>query len=381
MAKLVTCEAVFRGHPDKICDQISDAIVEECTNIDENARVAIECLFKDDLLIIAGEVSLHGEKPDYKKIAREVLQSLDYNILDIRMITQISTQSKDIALGVDKNGAGDQGIMYGYATDESEEYMPIPYIYARKIAQKADQLLYHDKPIKQEKVSFFHDGKCQVTCLYDDLGIPKHITNIVISQQTTAPREFYEPCLRQELIDENLPHDLINDKTKILINPTGKFEIGGSFADCGLTGRKLACDTYGGVAHHGAGAFSGKDLTKVDRLGAYYTRYVAKNLVASRICKKCEVSVAYAIGVAEPVAVSVDTFNTGKISDNFILTAILKFFNFTPDSMRTEIGLGKIPYRKLSEFGHIGRDDLNLPWERTNKSHVLRAYFKKYKIS
>lgn len=370
--KIISSEAVFRGHPDKICDQISDAILDECLKQDKASRVAIETLIKNDLVVIAGELTTNAVI-DFKEIVKGVLISLGYeNLANLKVQVEVSKQSNDIALGVDKDGAGDQGIMYGYATNETKELMPLPIVLARKIAIKMDELT---SPIRE---MFGADGKCQVSVAYDNYGNPLKVTTIVVSQQTkyNLDREFYTKFIINECILKVIPSYLIDEDTVVLINPTGEFVKGGAYADSGLTGRKIICDTYGGVGRHGGGAFSGKDCTKVDRIGAYYARYVAKNIVASGIARKCEVQVGYAIGVAKPVSVYVDTFGTSKYSNEQILEAVNKFFNFKPKAIRNEIINDDVSFKALAEYGHVGRSDIYVPWEKTNKAYILKAYFK-----
>lgn len=368
--KIISSEAVFKGHPDKICDQISDAILDECLRQDSNSRVAVETLIKNNIIVIAGEVTTKANV-EYSKIALEVLEDLGYEGLDeFEFVVEVSKQSPDIALGVDKDGAGDQGIMYGYACSDTKELMPLPILLARRIAIKMDSLTRNLREL------FGADGKCQVSVKYDDNDKPIEITNIVVSQQTKGDveREFYTAFILNECIRKVIPLGMITRDTKILINPTGEFVKGGSYADSGLTGRKIICDTYGGVGRHGGGAFSGKDCSKVDRSAAYYCRYVAKNIVASGLARKCEIQVAYAIGVAKPVSLYVDTFGTGKIPDEEIKDIVLKFFNFSPKAIRTEIINDDVCFQELAEYGHVGREDIDVPWERTNKAYILKAY-------
>lgn len=370
--KIITSECVFRGHPDKIADQISDRILDECLAQDKNSRVAVETLIKNNLIVLAGEVTTKANV-SYKNVALSVLKDLGYgNLEDFEFVIEISKQSPDIALGVDKDGAGDQGIMYGFATSESKELMPLPIVLARKIAIKMDELT------KQIPELFGSDGKCQVSIAYDEFDNPVKVTTIIVSQQTkpNVDRELYTSFIIEECLKKVIPSWLITGETKVLINPTGEFVKGGAYADSGLTGRKIICDTYGGVGRHGGGAFSGKDPTKVDRCAAYYARYVAKNVVAAGLARKCEVQVAYAIGVAKPVAVNIETFGTSKYSNNQIKEAVLKFFNFTPKAIRTEILNDDISYYDLAKYGHVGRSDIRVPWERTNKAYILKAYFK-----
>lgn len=370
--KIITCECVFRGHPDKIADQISDRILDECLAQDKNSRVAVETLIKNNLIVLAGEVTTNANVC-YKNVALSVLKDLGYgNLDDFKFVIEISKQSPDIALGVDKDGAGDQGIMYGFATSESKELMPLPIVLARKIAIKMDELT------KEIPELFGSDGKCQVSIAYDEFDNPVKVTTIIVSQQTqpNVDREFYTSFIIEECLKKVIPSWLATEETKVLINPTGEFVKGGAYADSGLTGRKIICDTYGGVGRHGGGAFSGKDPTKVDRCAAYYARYVAKNVVAAGFAKKCEVQVAYAIGVAKPVAVNIETFGTSKYTNDQIKEAVLKFFNFTPKAIRTEILNDDISYYDLAKYGHVGRSDIRVPWERTNKAYILKAYFK-----
>lgn len=370
--KIITSECVFRGHPDKIADQISDRILDECLAQDKNSRVAVETLIKNNLIVLAGEVTTNANI-SYKNVALSVLKDLGYeNLDDFEFVIEISKQSPDIALGVDKDGAGDQGIMYGFATSESKELMPLPIVLARKIAIKMDELT------KEIPELFGKDGKCQVSIAYDENDNPVKVTTIIVSQQTqpNVDREFYTSFIIEECLKKVIPSWLITGETKVLINPTGEFVKGGAYADSGLTGRKIICDTYGGVGRHGGGAFSGKDPTKVDRCAAYYARYVAKNVVAAALARKCEVQVAYAIGVAKPVAVNIETFGTSKYTNDQIKEAVLKFFNFTPKAIRTEILNDDISYYDLAKYGHVGRSDIRVPWERTNKAYILKAYFK-----
>jgi len=365
--KIITSEAVFKGHPDKICDQLSDAILDECLKQDKKARVAVECLIKNKLIVIAGEITANA-KIDYSKIVYDVLGNLGYEDLDdFELIVEVSNQSPDIALGVNKDGAGDQGIMYGYASDETNELMPLPIVLARNIAIRMDELT---KPIRD---IFGADGKCQVSVEYDDHDKPVKVTTIIVSQQTkpNLDRSFYTSFITNECIKKVIPSELLKEDTVILINPTGEFVEGGSYADSGLTGRKIICDTYGGVGRHGGGAFSGKDCTKVDRLGAYYARYVAKNIVASGIARKCEVQVAYAIGVASPVAINIDTFGTAMVSEEKIKKVVEQIFNFSPKQMKKEILNEEVSFRDLATYGHVGRSDINVPWERTNKANLI----------
>lgn len=370
--KIITSESVFKGHPDKICDQISDAILDECLKQDKNSRVAVECLIKDNLLVIAGEVTTKG-KINYKDIARNVLKEIGIND-DFEILEKISIQSPDIAIGVDKDGAGDQGIMYGYASNECEELMPLPIILARKISVKMDELT------KDKQDLFGTDGKCQVSVLYDENDKPIKVTNIIVSQQTRAatPRSYYVDFITNECIKKVIPLELIDDDTVILINPTGEFIKGGSFADCGLTGRKIIVDTYGGVGRHGGGAFSGKDVTKVDRLGAYFARFIAKNIVASGAASKCEVQIAYSIGVSQPVAINIDTFGTSKYPNESINYAIKMLFDFKPSAIKKLVIEDGVKFQELAAYGHVGRSDIDIPWERTDKTSLIKEVLESY---
>ncbi len=368
--KIITSEAVFRGHPDKVCDQISDAILDACYSEDPESRVAVECFIKDNILVIGGEITTKA-KVSYTKVAHDVLADIGYSD-SFQILEVLSKQSADIALGVDKDGAGDQGIMYGYACTDTKTLMPLSIVLAQNIAIKMDHFAKHIY-----KGVFGPDGKCQVSVAYVD-GKPSHVATIVVSAQTLAgvKRATFEPIILKA-INAVVPATFLRKETKILINPTGEFVIGGPFADSGLTGRKIICDTYGGVGRHGGGAFSGKDPSKVDRSAAYYCRYVAKHLVAAGLASRCEVGVAYAIGVAEPVSLTVDTFGTGVASEDALLKLIKQAFNFSPRAIRNELQLESVKYYELAKYGHIGRADLGLPWEQLPKlSHVLQLGLK-----
>lgn len=350
MMKLITCESVFAGHPDKVCDQISDAIVTECLAQDPKSRVAVECAIKDNIVILIGEVTTNANI-DYVEIAYGVLKTIGYTE-KFEFLIKISKQSSDIALGVDKEGAGDQGMMYGYATNETEAYIPYSLLIAQQISRRLDNLRksrYND--------IFGPDGKCQVTA--DERN---NIKTIIVSAQTKpgANKKLVKHIIEDEVI-KPLVYSLRG--IKILINPTGAFEIGGPYADSGLTGRKIIVDTYGGVAHHGGGAFSGKDPSKVDRSGAYYCRYVAKSLVKAGFCDKCEVGVSYSIGVADPISITVDTFGTAKLPEYFLVQLINKCFDFKPASIRKELRLNCVNYERTACYGHFGRTDVCFPWE------------------
>lgn len=359
-----TSETVLRGHPDKICDSIADYILTKLLEEDKHTRAGIECLIKDNLVVIAGEISTKANL-NYTEVARECLEDIGLNGDEFIFLEKISIQSSDIALGVDKGGAGDQGIMYGYAETGTEEFMPLPIVLSRKLAVKLDELN------TKETTLFGKDGKCQVSVKYDK-DKPVAITAVVVSLQTKPgiKREIYE-VLILKAIKETIPNELINSETKILINPTGEFVKGGSYADSGLTGRKLQCDSYGGLALHGGGAWSGKDFSKVDRSASYYARYIAKHIVASGLASKCEIGIAYAIGIEEPVGVSVNTFGTATIAEDKLLKIIHNVFDFKPKAIKQAIGTNE--FYHLSTYGHVGVYIDTLPWERLDKAKLLKA--------
>jgi S-adenosylmethionine synthetase len=364
-----TSESVLRGHPDKICDQVADYILTELIKQDKDSRSGIECLIKDELLVIAGEITTKAVV-DYKKLAKACLEDIGLDGDQFEILEKISIQSSDIALGVDKGGAGDQGIMYGYAETGTEELMPLPIVLSRKLAVKLDELNTRETHI------FGKDGKCQISVKYDKDN-PVVITAIVVSVQTRPGivRDIYESFIRK-VIDESIPDELINNETKILINPTGEFVKGGSYADSGLTGRKLQCDSYGGLALHGGGAWSGKDLSKVDRSASYYARYIAKNVVAAGLASKCEIGIVYAIGIKEPVSVSINTFGTSAFDEETVLRLIHNLFDFRPSSITREIGV--FDFFELASYGHVGVLIETLPWERTDKVDTLRQLANDY---
>ena len=359
---IFTSEQVSCGHPDKICDQISDAIVTACLSHDRNSRVATECMIKDYKVIIAGEITSSYE-PDYKALVTEVLSRIGLSDPEeYRVTVYISKQSPDIALGVDGNsGAGDQGMMFGYATDETPEMLPIPYA----VATHALGLL---RELKSPLL--LPDAKAQVSYDYDT----GRITTFLISTQHREDTSVMDICPLVQAVMETAAQDYdLNTDFEKLVNPTGRFVIGGPHGDSGLTGRKIIVDTYGGYARHGGGAFSGKDPSKVDRSAAYATRWVAKNIVAAGLAKQCEVQVAYAIGVAKPVSIMVDTFGTGTVSDEKIEQAVEKVFDLTPAAIIRELDLRKPIYRKLAAYGHMGREDLGVKWENTDRVDALKA--------
>lgn len=385
---LFTSESVTEGHPDKVCDQISDAVLDEILKVDPVARVACETLTTTGIVIVVGEITT-SEYVDIQSIVRNVLKDIGYtrakygfDASTCSVITSINEQSRDIALGVDSAlefkkgnedkynsvGAGDQGMMFGYACTETEEFMPLPITLAHNLSKRLSyvrkiDILPYLRP----------DGKSQVTVEYID-GIPNRIEAIVVSTQhsPSVKTEQIEKDIREVVINEVIPSNLIDKNTKIYVNPTGRFEIGGPMGDAGLTGRKIIVDTYGGFGRHGGGAFSGKDPTKVDRSGAYMARYIAKNIVASGICEKLEIGISYAIGVAKPLSIYVDTFGTGKISDDEIIEIVKKVFDLRPAAIIDILDLRRPIYRQIAAYGHFGRNDLDLPWERLDKIEEIK---------
>ncbi len=374
--QVITSESVFSGHPDKVCDQISDAILDAILEQDKNARVAVETAIKDDLVIVFGEVTTTA-KVDYSDIAKKKLFEIGYEDSFV-VIEKISKQSPDIALGVNstdahEQGAGDQGIMFGYACNETQEFMPLPIMYANQISKEIDKL-------RTEKYShiFGPDGKCQVSVAYENRK-PKKVETIVVSAQTKSwvTREQYQDLIINEVLPKVFDEHTIKE-AQILINPTGEFVVGGPYADSGLTGRKIIVDTYGGYAKHGGGAFSGKDVSKVDRSAAYYARFVAKAVVGANLATRCELQLSYAIGIAKPVSVFLDTFGTGVISDEQIQSLITKVFDFRPQSIRKELNLDKVKFQELAKYGHFGREDLDVRWEHVEDKIVeLRKLYEK----
>ena len=391
--RLFTSESVTEGHPDKICDNISDAILDALMAQDPMSRVACETVITTDYVMVMGEITTKA-KVDYEKIVRDTIREIGYdadekgfNCDTCKVKILLDSQSADIAMGVDKAleakenqmsdeeleaiGAGDQGMMFGYATDETEEFMPYPIALAHSLSKKLTEVR------KNGTLDYLRaDGKSQVTVEYDENEKPIHINAVVISSQHAADvtQEQIHEDIRREVIDKVLPKELVDDKTKIYINPTGRFVIGGPNGDSGLTGRKIIVDTYGGYARHGGGAFSGKDCTKVDRSAAYAARYVAKNIVAAGLAKRCEIQLSYAIGVAQPTSVMVDTFGTGKLSDEKLVEIIRENFDLRPAGIIKMLDLRRPIYKQTAAYGHFGRLELNLPWEKTDKADILKKY-------
>ncbi len=361
---LFTSESVTEGHPDKLCDYISDSILDECLKQDGNSKVAIETFASHKTITIAGQITSNA-KIDIEKITREKIKEigydnektdLDYRTCNIKF--DIIKQSPDIAMGVDTGGAGDQGIMFGYASNETENYMPYAINMAHKLSKKLTEVR------KNGIIPFLRpDGKTQVTVEYED-NIPKRIDTILISSQhlENVTTEELKLAIKNKVIYEVVPKNMIDEKTKIYINPTGRFVIGGILGDTGLTGRKIIVDTYGGIARHGGGAFSGKDPSKVDRSAAYMLRHIAKNIVANRYADRCEIQLSYAIGLKEPLSIFVNTFSTGKIKDEEIEQLILNKFDLTPEGIIKYLDLKKPIYTQTTNYGHFGKD--NLPWEK-----------------
>ena len=386
---LFTSESVTEGHPDKVCDQISDAVLDAILEQDPQGRVACETTACTGLIHVMGEITTSCYV-DIAHIAREVVRDIGYDrgkygfdCDTCAVITSIDEQSADIALGVDKsleskegtdselsNGAGDQGMMFGYACDETPELMPLPLSLAQKLCKRMAEVR------KSGQVPYMRpDGKSQVTVEYDELGRPVRVDTVVISTQHDPDVSLEQ--IRKDMIEQVakavIPADMLDENTKYYVNPTGRFVKGGPAADSGLTGRKIIVDTYGGSAPHGGGCFSGKDPTKVDRSAAYAARYVAKNIVAAGLARRCQVQLAYAIGVAQPVSVLVDTFGTGTVGDDKLEAAVRKVFDLRPTAIIRDLDLRKPIYRKLAAYGHMGREDLGVTWEKTDRTEALKA--------
>lgn len=386
--RFFTSESVTEGHPDKVCDAISDAILDEILAKDSNARVACETFVTTGLVLVAGEITTKCFV-DIPKVVRRTIEEIGYTRAKYgfdadtcAVITSINEQSPDIALGVnnslehktngedefDRIGAGDQGMMFGFACNETKELMPMPISLAHKLARRLADVR------KNGTLDYLRpDGKTQVTVEYKD-DKPFRIENIVVSTQHSPDVDLntIKRDVMEHVILKVVPHEMLDDNTKYYVNPTGRFVIGGPMGDAGLTGRKIIVDTYGGYARHGGGAFSGKDPTKVDRSATYAARYVAKNIVAAGLADKCEIGIAYAIGVARPLSLRVDTFGTGKISDAKIEELVRKHFDLRPAAIIKGLDLMRPIYRKVAAYGHFGRDDLDLPWEKTDKADILR---------
>ncbi|MBX5318561.1 methionine adenosyltransferase [Staphylococcus caprae] len=388
--RLFTSESVTEGHPDKIADQVSDAILDEILKDDPNARVACETTVTTGMALISGEIST-STYVDIPKVVRETIKNIGYtrakygyDYQTMAVLTAIDEQSPDIAQGVDKaleyrneiseeeieaTGAGDQGLMFGYATNETDTYMPLPIFLSHQLAKRLsdvrkDEILNYLRP----------DGKVQVTVEYDENDQPKRIDTIVVSTQHAEDTELeqIEADIKKHVIYPTVSEDLLDEETKFFINPTGRFVIGGPQGDAGLTGRKIIVDTYGGYARHGGGCFSGKDPTKVDRSAAYAARYVAKNIVAAELADQCEVQLAYAIGVAEPVSISIDTFGTGKFSEAKLVEAVRNHFDLRPAGIIKMLDLKQPIYKQTAAYGHFGRTDVLLPWEKLDKVNLLK---------
>ena len=391
--RLFTSESVTEGHPDKVCDAISDAILDACMEKDPMSRVACETATCTGFVLVTGEITTNAYV-DIQKIVRDTVKEIGYTKSEYgfdgntcAVLVAIDEQSADIAMGVDKAleakenkmsdaeieaiGAGDQGMMFGYATNETEEYMPYPISLAHKLALqltkvRKDGTLKHLRP----------DGKSQVSVEYDENGKPVRLEAVVLSTQhdPDVTQEQIHADIKKYVFDPVLPTELVDDNTKFFINPTGRFVIGGPHGDAGLTGRKIIVDTYGGYARHGGGAFSGKDCTKVDRSAAYAARYVAKNIVAAGLAEKCEIQLSYAIGVAQPTSIMVDTFGTGKIADEKLVDVVRENFDLRPAGIIKMLDLRRPIYKQTAAYGHFGRNDLDLPWEKLDKVDVLKKY-------
>ena len=390
---LFTSESVTEGHPDKMCDQISDAILDALMEQDPMSRVACETCTTTGLVMVMGEITTNAYV-DIQKIVRDTVREIGYtrgkygfDADTCGVITAIDEQSADIALGVDKAleakenkmseeeiaaiGAGDQGMMFGYASDETPELMPYPISLAHKLARKLTEVR-KDGTLKYLRP----DGKTQVTVEYDENGTQKRLDAVVLSTQhdPDVTQEQIHEDIKKYVFDPIIPEGMVDENTKFFINPTGRFVIGGPHGDSGLTGRKIIVDTYGGMARHGGGAFSGKDCTKVDRSAAYAARYVAKNIVAAGIAKKCEIQLSYAIGVAHPTSIMVDTFGTGKLSDEKLVEIIRENFDLRPAGIIQMLNLRRPIYKQTAAYGHFGRTDVDLPWEKTDKAELLKSY-------
>ncbi|NFA43458.1 methionine adenosyltransferase [Clostridium botulinum] len=381
---LLTSESVTEGHPDKICDQISDAVLDECMRQDPQSRVACETSVTKDFVLVMGEITTNA-KLNIEKIVRNVIKDIGYNNFEYgfdykscKIKVLIESQSKDIAIGVNESleskrknfkgkkqlGAGDQGMVFGYASNETEDYMPYSIDLAHKLAKQLSKVR------KKGLLTYLRpDGKTQVTVEYDKNEIPIRLDTVVLSAQhdpNVTQEQIYKD-IKKHIFEPIIPQNMVDAKTKFLINPTGRFVIGGPYGDSGLTGRKIIVDSYGGYAHHGGGAFSGKDCTKVDRSAAYAARYVAKNIVAAGLASKCEIQISYAIGIAEPIALDINTFGTGKVSKDIFISAINQVFDLTPSGIIEMLNLRNPIYSKTSAYGHFGDNTKELAWEQTDK--------------
>jgi len=391
--RIFTSESVTEGHPDKICDQISDAILDAMLEQDPMSRVACETCTTTGMVLVMGEITTKAYV-DIQKVVRDTVREIGYTKSEYgfdantcSVLVALDEQSSDIAMGVDKAleareshmsdeqleaiGAGDQGMMFGYATNETEEYMPYPISLAHKIARRLTEVR------KNGTLPYLRpDGKSQVSVEYDEKGTPIRLEAVVLSTQhdPDVTQEQIHADIKKHVFDAVLPKELIDDKTKFFINPTGRFVIGGPNGDSGLTGRKIIVDTYGGYARHGGGAFSGKDCTKVDRSAAYAARYVAKNIVAAGLADRCEIQLSYAIGVAQPTSIMVDTYDTGKLSDEKLVEIIRENFDLRPAGIIKMLDLRRPIYKQTAAYGHFGRNDLKLPWEALDKVDVLKKY-------
>lgn len=377
--KIFTSESVTEGHPDKVCDQIGDAILDDILAQDPNARVACEVCATTGLVLVMGEITTTGYC-DVQKIVRKTVEEIGYNrgkfgfdAENLAVLVSLNEQSPDIALGVDADGAGDQGMMFGYACRETEEYMPLPITLAHKLARRL-VTIRKDGSHKELRP----DGKTQVSVEYDENGKPLRIDTIVVSTQhdEEVSQEYLREMIIKDVITPIIPKELMDENTKIFVNPTGRFVVGGPKGDSGLTGRKIIVDTYGGYAPHGGGSFSGKDPTKVDRSASYMARYVAKNMVAAGFADRMQIQLSYAIGVAKPISICIDTFNTSKYTEKELIDIVNANFDLTPKGIISTLDLRRPIYRQTATYGHFGRNDLDLPWEKLDKVETLKKYLK-----